>query len=114
MNVRIFCIGLAMSAVALQINTGLGGQEEKGAESVTLNAKEGSVVFPHGRHQKIFVDCQPCHGLFPKEPQVIGKMKVEGKLKGKEVMDMCKKCHEARHAKQEKAGPTECKECHVK
>ncbi len=113
MNRKNFIIALAMSAAVLQANAVLGAQEEeKGAESVTLSSRQGSVVFPHGRHQKIFVDCRPCHELFQKTPQVIAKMQAEGKLEKKAVMDMCKKCHEARLAKGEKAGPTACKDCH--
>ncbi len=114
MNVRIFAIGLAMSAVLLQTNAALGAQDEKGAESVVLSAKPGNVVFPHGRHQKNYIDCRPCHELFPKEVQVISRMKAEGKFKEKEVMNMCKKCHADLVAKQEKAGPTACKGCHTK
>ena len=114
MNGRIFLIGLVMSAVVLQTNAVRGAQEEKGAESAILFSKQGSVVFPHGRHQKLFVDCRPCHELFPKSPQVISKMQAEGKLKKKEVMNMCKRCHEARVTKGESAGPTACKDCHAK
>ena len=114
MNGRIFFIGLAMSAVVCHSDAVFGAQEEKGAASVTLEAEQGRVVFPHGRHQKVFVDCRPCHELFPKEAQVIGKMQAEGKLKKKEVMDMCKNCHAARVAKGESAGPTACKDCHTK
>ena len=90
-------------------------REDKGAESIDLQGgKMGVVTFPHGRHQSVFVNCNPCHELFPKEPQVIEKMKNEGKLQKKAVMDMCKNCHKDLEAKDQKRGPTTCKGCHTK
>ena len=90
-------------------------EENKGAESIVLNGGSiGSVTFPHGLHQGVFVDCKPCHELFGKEANVIDKMKAEGKLQKKQVMDMCKNCHKELAAKGEKAGPTGCKDCHKK
>lgn len=88
---------------------------EKGAESIVLKGGNlGDVTFPHGRHQGVTVDCQPCHTMFPEESGVIEKMKNEAKLKKKEVMDVCKACHKERISKGEKAGPTTCKGCHQK
>lgn len=89
--------------------------EDKGAGSIVLKGGSiGSVTFPHGRHQGIFVDCTPCHELFGKESQVIDRMKSEGKLQKKEVMNLCKNCHKDLAAKGQKAGPTACKGCHEK
>lgn len=115
MKLTTLLIGLGISAVVLPANSVLGAQEEQGAQSVVLSASaQGSVDFPHGRHQKVFVDCKPCHELFPKEAKGIEKMKAEGKLQAKEVMTMCKNCHQKLAAKGEKAGPTACKDCHQK
>lgn len=89
--------------------------ENQGAASIVLDGgSRGSVTFPHGRHQNVFVDCMPCHGLFAKESHVIDKMKEEGRLQKKEVMDMCKNCHKDLAARGEKAGPTSCSACHQK
>lgn len=98
------------------LSTGSGiAAEDKGAESITLNGgSRGSVTFPHGRHQGFLVDCMPCHGIFPKENQVIEKMKADGELKKKVVMNMCKKCHKDLSKKGQKTGPVACKECHQK
>ena len=86
-----------------------------GAESMVLDGgRQGEVSFPHGRHQAILVDCMPCHGLFPKEAQVLDKMKTEGKLKKKDAMNMCKKCHKDLAKKGQAAGPTTCRGCHKK
>jgi len=112
MKWRNLFIGLGISAVALSANSALGGHEQQGADSLVLKASQCSVVFPHGRHQKVFVDCTPCHSLFPKEAQGIAKMQAEGKLKEQAVMEMCKNCHQKLADKGEKAGPTACKECH--
>ena len=106
-------IGLGFSALLLHTNL-VFAQSEKGGGSITINALEGDVSFPHGRHQAIFVDCRPCHDLFPKMPRAIRRVVGEGKVKKQEVMEMCKNCHELRAAKGEKAGPTACKGCHGK
>ena len=86
-----------------------------GAEEMVLKGgSRGEVFFPHGRHHGVTVDCLPCHGLFEKESEVIAKMQTEGKLKKKEVMNMCKDCHKELASKGEKAGPTSCSGCHKK
>ena len=90
-------------------------EENKGAASIVLNGGSmGSITFPHGLHQHVFVDCKPCHELFAKEPKVIENMKAEGKLRKQEVMNMCKGCHKDMRAKGEKTGPTACTDCHKK
>lgn len=89
--------------------------DDKGAESIMLDGgSRGSVTFPHGRHQGIFVDCKPCHELFPKESHVVERMKAEGKLQKKDVMNMCKGCHNDLAKKGQKTGPVACKDCHKK
>lgn len=89
--------------------------ETKGAELIILRGGSmGSVTFPHGRHQGALVDCLPCHDLFPKEPQAVERMKAEGKLQRKEVMNMCRKCHNDLAGKGQKTGPTGCRDCHLK
>ena len=116
MKTRGLLIGLGLSALLFQFNAVLAAaaQEKKGAESITIDSSQGNIAFPHGRHQEIFVDCQPCHKLFPKTSHVIRKMIGEGTLKKNEVMDMCKKCHQVRLGEGKTAGPTTCKACHVK
>jgi len=87
--------------------------DDKGMEAIILKGDSmGSVTFPHGRHQVMFVDCMPCHELFPKESQVVDKMMAEGKIHKIDVMNMCKKCHTDLAEKGQKAGPTACKDCH--
>jgi hypothetical protein len=89
--------------------------DDMGAKSMSLlGGSQGQVTFPHGLHQSILVDCMPCHGLFPKEARGLDKMKGEGKLEKKAVMNMCKKCHKDLDLKGQKTGPTTCKGCHKK
>jgi hypothetical protein len=89
--------------------------DDTGAELITLQGGSmGTITFPHQSHQSIFVDCKPCHDLFSKEAQVIQKMKTEGKLKRKDVMEMCRNCHKDLAAKGQKTGPIACMDCHKK
>ncbi|MBU2538184.1 MAG: cytochrome c family protein [Proteobacteria bacterium] len=87
--------------------------DNKGAESIVLKGGSlGSITLSHRLHQGVLADCKPCHELFPKESQVVDKMKAEGKLQRKNVMDMCKKCHKDMADKGQKTGPTNCTDCH--
>jgi len=105
---------IIIGGILLSAGSSMAG-DDNGAESIVLDGgRQGSVAFPHGRHQATLVDCMPCHDLFPKESQVLDKMKAEGKLKKKAAMKMCKKCHKDLAKKGQKAGPTTCKGCHKK
>ena len=97
---------------------GLGAvaEENKGAAEMNLDGGERGVVpFPHRRHQNKLGDCKPCHDLFPKEKGAIDRMKKEGKLAGKQVMNKyCIKCHRAEKKAGHAAGPVTCSKCHEK
>ncbi len=98
----------------LSAGSGMAG-DDNGAKSIVLKGGGmGSITFPHAVHQGIFVDCKPCHDLFPKESQVVDKLKTEGKLPKKNVMNMCTKCHKDLAGKDQKTGPTRCMDCHKK
>ncbi len=114
MNTCRLCSAIFIGSLLLSAGSVI-AVEEKGAESITLNGgKRGEITFPHARHQEILLDCMPCHKLFPKESDVIVKMKADKKLKKKLVMNMCKKCHKDLSKKGQKTGPVICKECHQK
>lgn len=114
MSAKKYFVAVVVIAFFMPINGGICAQE-KGAESMVLDGGSmGSVQFPHGRHQEISVDCQPCHGVFAKEPHIIDTMKSAGELPKKNVMAMCSKCHKDLAARGEKTGPTGCKDCHKK
>jgi hypothetical protein len=93
----------------------LAGEQNRGAPQMVLQGgSSGNVSFPHHRHQDVLGDCNLCHNLFPQIPGSIEKLKEEGKLKKKEVMERCRSCHRQKAEKGEKAGPTGCKVCHQK
>ena len=86
-----------------------------GAKTIVLKGgMMGDVTFPHEAHQKSLKDCNLCHKLFPMKAGAIEKGIADGKLKKKEVMKNCEKCHKADKAAGKPAGPTSCKGCHKK
>ena len=109
-------IGVLLACAAL-LTTGLGlAVENKGAATMELEGgKRGKVPFPHHEHQNRLEDCKICHDAFPQEKGAIEKLKKEGKLKPKQVMNkQCTKCHKEKRRAGEKSGPVTCKQCHIK
>jgi hypothetical protein len=90
--------------------------ENQGAEKIELDGgKRGNVLFPHRQHQKNLGDCQICHSVFPQEPGAIEKLKTQGTLKKRYVMNkLCTKCHRAKKKAGQPSGPTSCAKCHIK
>ena len=114
MNAKFISMSAILLTLVLQTNTSF-AEQSQGAESMLLKGgSRGDIHFPHGRHQGVTVDCMPCHGPLPKEAQVLDKMKGEGKLEKKQIMNMCKGCHKELASKGQKAGPTSCRGCHKK
>ncbi len=109
-TILIWVVGILMA-----ISIGVAAQNI-GAEKIVLEGgKTGNVPFPHKLHQDNLKDCNVCHGTFPEEAGSIAKLKSEGKLKEKQVMNtQCLKCHrDAKNAGQP-SGPTACTSCHTK
>lgn len=103
---------MVIGGILLSASNCLAG-DNKGADSIVLKGGSlGSVTLSHRLHQGMLTDCKPCHELFPKESQVVDKMKAEGKLQRKDVMNMCKKCHKDLADKGQKTGPINCTDCH--
>lgn len=105
----VFMIGLATAlAVTEQAD------QNKGAEEIVLPAgSKGDVQFPHLTHQNNVKDCNVCHELFPQEKGAIVKLKADGKLKRKQVMNtQCLKCHREKKREGVATGPTSCSKCH--
>ena len=90
--------------------------ENGGAAQLLIDAgTKGSVSFPHHRHQNILQDCMICHALFPQEAGIIARLKQEGKLVKKQVMNkLCIHCHKERKRQGSTSGPTKCSKCHLK
>ena len=90
--------------------------ENPGAEKIELDGgQRGKVPFPHRQHQKNLGDCQICHSVFPQESGAIEKLKKQGTLKKKYVMNkLCTKCHREKKKAGQPSGPTSCAKCHIK
>ena len=89
--------------------------ENKGPEKITIDGgNKGKIHFPHRNHQDNLGDCKICHNIFPKKLGIIKKLKDDGKLKKKRVMNNCRGCHRRLAKEGKKAGPTSCRKCHLK
>jgi uncharacterized membrane protein len=86
----------------------------QGAPSIELKGGEkGNIEFPHHRHQTVLNDCAACHETFPQQPGIIQKMKDDGQLEKKQVMNrLCVKCHKERKQDGQSYGPLTCRQCH--
>ncbi len=106
-TVLIVVLAGVLSAVAV---------ENKGADQISVDGgSRGVVAFPHHRHQNALGDCNACHTLFPQEQGGIARLKKEGVLVKKQVMNKhCIKCHKVKKRAGEVTGPTTCAKCHVK
>jgi hypothetical protein len=89
--------------------------QNKGAKQIILfGGATGDVTFKHQLHQDSLGDCNLCHNLFPQTPGIVQKLKKDGKLANKKVMNQCTKCHREKINAGSKSGPVTCKGCHVK
>ena len=92
------------SAAITTTTAGVGGtietaQQAVSPKTVVLEASYGKVTFPHSLHAEAY-DCTTCHGEGTPGMLGLGKVKAHA---------LCKGCH-----KEVGAGPTGCKDCHVK
>jgi hypothetical protein len=117
MNIKQLVMGLtAIALIAGAAAVMSMAEENQGAENMELyGGKRGEVPFPHRQHQENLGDCQICHSVFPQETGSIEKLKAEGKLKKKYVMNkLCTKCHREKKRAGQQSGPTTCTKCHIK
>ena len=117
MNAKRLLILIAISALIAGLSIAVSPAiENPGDENIEMEGgKRGKVPFPHHQHQKSLSDCQICHSVFPQESGSIEKLKAEGKLKKKYVMNkLCTKCHKQKKKAGLKSGPTSCAKCHIK
>ena len=100
---------VALASAAVQATT-------QGPEQITIfGGSRGKVPFPHAQHQVRIKDCSVCHSLFPQEPDALKKMKAQGDLKPKKVMNaQCIRCHRADKRAGQPHGPLTCKTCSQK
>jgi hypothetical protein len=90
--------------------------ENKGAEKIQIDGGSGgAVLFLHRTHQDKLGDCNICHSMFPQEPQSLARLKENGQLKPKDVMNkLCIKCHKTEKKAGNNSGPTTCSKCHIR
>ena len=112
--IRIYVMAVAVLAIVTAV--GVQAQVEKGAAQMTLQGgSRGPVPFPHGDHQNRLQDCLVCHSVFPQEKGSIERLKTNGELTKKKVMNtLCIKCHKAEKQAGKTAGPVTCGQCHVR
>jgi hypothetical protein len=91
-------------------------EQNFGAENIILEGGEsGEVPFPHKMHQDTLKDCNICHALFDQKIGSIEQLKVEEKLKAKQIMNtQCLKCHRDTKKAGGASGPISCATCHKK
>lgn len=108
-------VGVVMVILLMSLAATLAvAEQNKGAEEMELEGgTRGIVPFPHRQHQESLDDCNACHDLFPQEDGAIEKLKKEGALKDRQVMNVqCIKCHRDKKREDVKSGPTLCSQCH--
>ncbi len=89
--------------------------QNKGAKEIVIpGGTTGSVMVRHHVHQNTLGDCNLCHNLFPQTAGIVQKLKDEGKLERKKLMNQCQKCHREKTSAGLKAGPVTCNGCHAK
>lgn len=117
MKIKLIVVLVSVTAImaVATIASTMAGQN-MGAVNLQLNGgTRGDVPFPHHQHQEQLGDCQICHSVFPQKSGSIKKLKADGKLKKKYVMNkLCTKCHKEKKRAGQKSGPTTCKSCHIK
>ncbi|MDJ0784803.1 MAG: cytochrome c3 family protein [Desulfosarcinaceae bacterium] len=106
---------LIVCIMAGTVTLGLAAQKMGAKEMNLPGGSRGDVPFPHFNHQTKLGDCNVCHGLFPQTKGSIEKLKADGKLKSKQVMNRhCIRCHKAEKKAGNASGPTTCAQCHVR
>jgi len=105
---------ILFTAGILLFSTLLWAQNKGAKEIVIPGGTTGSVTVRHHLHQDALGDCNLCHNLFPQTPAIVQKLKDEGKLERKKLMNQCQKCHREKTSAGLKAGPVTCKGCHAK
>lgn len=102
-------------AAGILLATTLLWAQNKGAKEIVIpGGTTGSVTVRHHLHQDALCDCNLCHNLFSKTAGIVQKLKDEGKLERKKLMNQCQKCHREKTSAGLKAGPVTCKGCHAK
>jgi hypothetical protein len=113
MRIKKWVVGIILSVFISTIGLAV---ENKGAEKIQIDGgSRGAISFQHRQHQDRLGDCNVCHTMFPQESQSLARLKGNGQLKPKNVMNkLCIKCHKAEKKVGNNAGPTKCSKCHIR
>lgn len=110
--------GILMAFLLILVVGGTFAQQKTPKDEYVFKVSYGDVKFNHKNHvEKYKLDCKRCHhtGEF-KSCKECHKAKAEGKIVS--VKDAfhknCKGCHDEAKKAKKAAGPTACKQCHVK
>jgi hypothetical protein len=109
-------VGVALATLALGVCVTLAAAVSQGPSHIDIfGGQSGKVPFPHIQHQERLKDCNVCHSVFPQATDAIKKMKEQGALKPKKVMNVqCIKCHREEKQAGKPHGPVTCSTCHAK
>lgn len=109
-------LGIAFAVIVLCFHAATAAAVNRGPATIAIfGGQSGNVPFPHAQHQDRLKDCNICHSVFPQETDAIKKMKEQGALKPKKVMNLqCIKCHKEEKRAGKPHGPVTCTTCHVK
>ncbi len=113
MRIKKWVVGIILGVFISTIGLAV---ENKGAEKIQIDGgSRGEIPFQHRAHQDRLGDCNVCHTMFPQESQSLARLKENGQLKPKNVMNkLCIKCHKAEKKAGNSAGPTTCSKCHIR
>ena len=117
MKIKLIVVLVSVAAlIAFATIASTMASQNKGAAKMDLDGgTRGNVPFPHHQHQENLGDCNICHSVFPQKAGSIAELKAAGKLAKKHVMNkLCTKCHKEKQKNGQKAGPTTCKQFHIK
>ena len=109
---KLVIVGL--TALSLTGMAAIGVAANKGAPKIDIfGGQKGTIAFPHAQHQDRLKDCNICHSVFPQEKDAIKKLKEQGTIKPKKVMNLqCIKCHKQEKQAGKPSGPVTCNTCH--
>ena len=115
MKLNIFVIAIVTAFISI-LPMAAANAANQGPEQIDIfGGERGNVPFPHAQHQDRIKDCSICHSVFPQETDAIKKLKAQGTLKQKKVMNLqCIKCHKQEKRAGKPHGPVTCSTCHVK
>jgi hypothetical protein len=104
--------GLAGLLLVIVGGTVGAGEKAGNVAKILSGGTFGDVPFAHKAHQAALDSCDDCHDLFPEASGAVERLKAEGRLYSRQVMNQCTSCHLRRERNGLKTGPISCNGCH--